>query len=250
MEATVEQKLKALYKLQTVDSEIDKLAAMRGELPLEVSDLEDEVAGMETRLEHLNNDIQELENQISFNKISIKDSQALIKKYEGQLNNVKNNREYDALNKEVELQNLEIQASEKRIKDFQGEVKYKNELLGKLKEDIEGRKVDLVNKKKELDNIVEDTEKEEKDLLKQREKASSVIEERLMTAYLRIRNNVVNGIGVAKIDRDSCNGCFASIPPQRQIDIKQRKKIIVCESCGRILVDGEMADEITGVTVA
>lgn len=247
MEATVEQKLKALYNLQTVDSEIDKLKSMRGELPLEVADLEDEVAGMETRLDHLNKDVIELDSQISSTKSNIKDAQALIKKYEGQLTNVKNNREYDALNKEVELQNLEIQASEKRIKDHQGEVKYKNELIAKLAEDIEGRKVDLVNKQKELDTIVEDTEKEEKELNKLRLKASGVIEERLMSAYLRIRNNVVNGIGVAKIDRDSCSGCFASIPPQRQIDIKQRKKIIVCESCGRILVDGELSEETASV---
>lgn len=250
MEATIEQKLKALYKLQSLDSEIDKIKALRGELPLEVSDLEDDIAGMETRLENLSNEVKDIENTISNNKIKIKESQALIKKYDGQLTNVKNNREYDALNKEIELQNLEIQAAEKRIKDLQGEVKYKSDIVSNLQEEIEGRKLDLANKKGELDTIVEDTEKEEKELEKQRSKASEVIEERLMSAYLRIRTNMRNGIGVARIDRDSCSGCFASIPPQRQIDIKQRKKIIVCESCGRILVDTDMAEEISAAVNA
>lgn len=245
MEATIEQKLKALYKLQSIDSEIDNIKALRGELPLEVSDLEDDIAGMETRHENLGNEVKEIESTISNNKIKIKESQALIKKYETQLTNVKNNREYDALNKEIELQNLEIQAAEKRIKDLQSEVKYKSEIVTNLQEEIEGRKVDLSNKKGELDTIIEDTEKEEKELEKQRTKASEVIEDRLMAAYLRIRTNMRNGIGVARIDRDSCNGCFASIPPQRQIDIKQRKKITVCESCGRILVDGDLADEMS-----
>lgn len=250
MEATIEQKLKALYKLQSIDSEIDKIKSLRGELPLEVSDLEDDIAGMETRYENLSNEVKELETSVSNNKIKIKECQALVKKYDGQLTNVKNNREYDALTKEVELQNLEIQAAEKRIKDVQVEIKYKSEIVANLQEEIEGRKVDLSNKKGELNTIIEDTEKEERELEKQRSKASEVIEERLMSAYSRIRTNMINGIGVARIDRDSCSGCFASIPPQRQIDIKQRKKIIVCESCGRILVDSDLAEEMSAAVKA
>jgi predicted nucleic acid-binding Zn-ribbon protein len=247
MEATVEQKLKALYKLQAIDSSIDRIKAHRGELPLEVNDLEDEIAGMETRLSNLNTEQKEMEDSISSNKSKIKDSQALIKKYEGQLTNVKNNREYDALNKEIEIQGLEIQAAEKRIKDFQAEIKYKKEIIEKLVGEIGGRKEDLKTKKSELETIVEETEKEEASINKDREKAAKVVEERLMAAYSRIRTNMRNGIAVSKVDRDSCSGCFASIPPQRQIDIKQRKKIIVCESCGRIIVDADMADEVAGV---
>jgi len=243
MEATVEQKLEALYKLQLIDSQIDRVKSMRGELPLEVADLEDEIAGLETRMSNLNTDVAKLDETISTNKHNIKTSQALIKKYDGQLTNVKNNREYDALTKEVEIQGLEIQAAEKRIKDFQIEVKYKNELVEKLKEEISERNKDLVNKKGELDNIIEETTKEEKELDKERKTAHKIVDERLYSAYYRIRSNVRNGLGVSIIERDSCSGCFASIPPQRQIEIKQHKKIIGCENCGRILVDSKLAGE-------
>ena len=244
MEATVEQKLRSLYSLQYIDSAIDDLKSVRGELPLEVADLEDEIAGLETRLANMTKELNDLETNTANNKIRIKESQALVKKYDGQINKVKNNREYDALTKEIELQKLEIQAAEKRIKDSVGELKYKKEIIDGLEEEIKGRNQDLKAKKKELDTIVEDTQKEENDLIKVRNKALKNVEERLITAYDRIRGNMINGIAVAKIERDSCNGCFASLPPQRQIDIKQRKRIISCESCGRILVDLELADEI------
>lgn len=244
-EISVEQKLKALYKLQVIDSKIDKLKSVRGELPMEVSDLEDEIAGLETRHTNMKNEIKQLEDGISMNKTRIVDSKALAKKYEKQLDNVKNNREFDALNKEIEIQGLEGQAAEKRIKNFQFEIEQKKVSLDALATELEGRKQDLKNKKAELDTIVEETEKEEKDLLKIREKAVDVTEERLYTSYEKIRKSVKNGIGVAVIERDSCGGCFAKIPPQKQADIKQRKKILVCEHCGRVLVDNQLAEEVS-----
>jgi predicted nucleic acid-binding Zn-ribbon protein len=244
-EISVEQKLKALYKLQVIDSKIDKLKAVRGELPMEVSDLEDEIAGLETRLANIRAEIKQFEDGITANKTRITDSKALSKKYEKQLDNVKNNREFDALNKEIEIQGLEGQAAEKRIKNFQFEIEQKKVALDQLTAELDGRKLDLKNKKEELDTIVEETEKEEKDLLKIRSKAVTVTEERLYTSYEKIRKSVKNGIGVAMIERDSCGGCFAKIPPQKQSDIKQRKKILVCEHCGRVLVDSNLAEEVT-----
>ncbi len=243
MEATVEQKLKALYKLQSIDSKIDEVKAQRGELPLEVADLEDDVAQLETRFANQSNEMKEMETTVANNKIAIKEGQALVKKYETQMANVKNNREYDALNKEVEMQGLLMQAADKKSKELVITMKYQKEMLEQLEEEIKGRKVDLDNKKAELDTIVEETEKEEAEFNKLRKKASAGADERLMAAYTRIRGNMRNGIAVAKIERDSCSGCFAGIPPQRQIDIKQRKKVTVCESCGRILVDSDMAEE-------
>ena len=244
-EINVEQKLKALYKLQVIDSKIDKLKSVRGELPMEVSDLEDEIAGLETRLSNFKLEIKQLEEGIVMNKTRIVDSKALSKKYEKQLDNVKNNREFEALNKEIEIQGLEVQAADKRIKNFQFEIEQKKLALETLATELEGRKVDLKTKKGELDTIVEETDKEEKDLLKIRAKAVTVTEERLYTSYERIRKSVKNGIGVAMILRDSCGGCFAKIPPQKQSDIKQRKKILVCEHCGRVLVDNQLAEEVT-----
>ncbi|MEI6507203.1 MAG: C4-type zinc ribbon domain-containing protein [Bacteroidota bacterium] len=242
---SVEQKLKALYKLQVIDSKIDKLKSVRGELPMEVSDLEDEIAGLETRLTNITAEIKQQEEGISANKSKIVDSKALSKKFEKQLDNVKNNREFEALNKEIEIQGLEVQAAEKRIKNFQFEIEQKKLSLETLAVELEGRKLDLKNKKAELDTIVEETEKEEKDLMKIRSKAVVVTEERLYTSYERIRKSVKNGIGVAMIIRDSCGGCFAKIPPQKQSDIKQRKKILVCEHCGRVLVDNQLAEEVS-----
>jgi predicted nucleic acid-binding Zn-ribbon protein len=244
-EISVEQKLKALYKLQVIDSKIDKLRSVRGELPMEVADLEDEIAGLNTRIDNIKNDIKNLEDSITNNKTKITDSKALIKKYEKQLDNVKNNREFDALNKEIEIQGLEVQAAEKRIKNNQFDIEQKKQALETINVELEGRNVDLKNKKGELDMIVEETEKEEKVLLNSRQEASNVIEERLLTSYNKIRGSVKNGIGVAQIVRDSCGGCFAKIPPQRQSDIKQRKKILVCEHCGRVLVDNLLAEEVT-----
>lgn len=244
-ELNVEQKLKALYKLQIIDSKIDKLRSVRGELPMEVADLEDELAGLETRSENIDAEIAQMETSISANKTKIMDAKANIKKYEKQLENVKNNREFDALNKEIEIAGLEVQAAEKRIKNLQFDIEQKESGKTSLVEEIEGRKVDLKNKKAELDTIVEETEKEEKDLLTNREKAVGIIEPRLLTGYTNIRNSVKNGIGIAIIERNSCGGCYSKIPPQRQADIRQRKKVLVCEHCGRVLVDAQLAEEVS-----
>lgn len=242
-EISIEQRLKSLYKLQLIDTQIDKLKAHRGELPIEVSDLEDEIEGMQTRLSNIQADIKKLEESISQNKTRIMDAKALAKKYEKQLENVKNNREYDALTKEMEMQSLEQQAAEKRIKNSQFEIDQKKMVSDNLKTELEGRNTDLATKKSELDTIIAETEKEEDELLKVREKALKAADERLVTSYDRIRKSVKNGIGVAMVMRDSCGGCFAGIPPQRQADIKQRKKIIVCENCGRVIVDADLANE-------
>lgn len=243
MEVTVEKKLKALYNLQKIDTAINKIKAVRGELPMEVSDLEDEIAGLETRLQKMNDEVKELQSDISDNKIRIKESQAAIKKYETQLANVKNNREYDALTKEIEIQNLEIQAAEKRIKEFNWEIEQKNKQIELSNAELEGRRQDLNNKNSELTVIVAETEKEEAALMKDRDKAVKAIDDRLAFSYNKIKTSVKNGIAVAGIVRDACGGCFAKIPPQRQADIRQRKKILVCEHCGRILVDAEIANE-------
>lgn len=243
-EISIEQKLKALYKLQLIDSKIDTLRSVRGELPMEVSDLEDEIAGYETRLGNVQAEIKKMDESISINKNKIVDAKALVKKYEKQLENVKNNREYEALTKEIEIQGLEQMAAEKRIKNIQFDIEQKKSSLDNLQSDLEGRKTDLKTKKGELDNIINETEKEEQELLKVRATAVTVADERLVSSYERIRRGVKNGIGVANIQRDSCSGCFAGIPPQRQSDIKQRKKIIVCENCGRVLIDSGLSDEI------
>ncbi|MES2689567.1 MAG: C4-type zinc ribbon domain-containing protein [Bacteroidota bacterium] len=244
-ELSVEQKLKALYKLQVIDSKIDKLRSVRGELPMEVADLEDELAGFETRSENLDAEVKQMEASISANKTKIMDAKANVKKYEKQLDNVKNNREFDALNKEIEIAGLEVQAAEKRIKNAQFDIEQKITSKDSLSGELEGRKLDLKTKKGELDTIVEETEKEEKSLMTLREKASEGIEERLLKGYNSIRGSVKNGIGIAIIERDSCGGCFSKIPPQRQADIRQRKKILVCEHCGRVLVDPQLAEEVT-----
>ena len=236
-ETTVEEKLKALYDLQVIDSTIDKIRTIRGELPLEVQDLEDEVEGLKIRLEKLTEEVEDLTIEISNRKNSIKDANALIKKYEEQQNKVRNNREFDAITKEIEFQNLEIELAEKKIKEGEFQLTAKNEKIEEAKEYIEGRIQDLGNKKKELDEITNETQAEEEKLLKKSEKAEKVIEDRLITAYKRIRSNARNGLAVVTIKRDSCGGCFNKIPPQRQMDIKNHKKVLVCEHCGRILVD-------------
>jgi predicted nucleic acid-binding Zn-ribbon protein len=212
---------------------------------MEVIDLEDEIEGLETRLVNIKTEIKQLEEGIGANKAKIVDSKALSKKYEKQLENVKNNREFEALNKEIEIQGLEVQAADKRIKNFQFEIEQKKLSVETLAVELEGRKIDLKTKKGELDNIIEETDKEEKDLMKIRSKAVTVTEERLYSSYEKIRKSVKNGIGVAMILRDSCGGCFAKIPPQKQSDIKQRKKILVCEHCGRVLVDNQLAEEVS-----
>lgn len=244
MEQTVEQKLKALYELQTIHSQIDKIRQIRGELPMEVADLEDDVAGLETRIQKIKFELDDLEDEIVTRKNVIKEAQTNIKKYETQLNEVKNNREYEAISKEIEIQGLDIQVSEKKIREFGFEITSKNQVYEKALADLDDRKNDLDAKKAELGTITAETQKEEEALLAQAEKATPEIEERLLFAYNRLRKNAKNGLAVVTIRRDSCSGCFNQIPPQRQSDIRQRKKIIVCEHCGRILVDEQMAMEV------
>jgi len=241
-EMTVEAKLKALFKLQLVDSEIDKIKTLRGELPLEVQDLEDEVAGLETRVGKLKEEIDGLESSVSSKNNEIIDAQSLIKKYEEQQNNVRNNREYDSLSKEIEYQSLEIELCNKKIKEFVVQKEDKDSVIDESKTSLDEMKGDLENKKSELDSIIADTKKEEEGLSKNSETIQKVIDERLVTAYQRIRKNARNGLAVVSVQRDACGGCFNQIPPQRQLDIRSRKKIIVCEYCGRILVD----DDISG----
>jgi uncharacterized protein len=243
MEQTVEQKLKALYELQTIHTKIDKIRQIRGELPMEVADLEDDVAGLETRIQKIKSELDDLEDDIVTRKNLIKDAQSNIKKYEAQLNEVKNNREYDAISKEIEIQGLDIQVSEKKIREYGFEIVTKTQVFEKAQADLDARKSDLDVKKEELGTITAETEKEENELLALADKAKSNIEERLLHAYTRLRGNAKNGLAVVTIQRDSCAGCFNQIPPQRQSDIRQRKKIIVCEHCGRILVDEHMAME-------
>jgi len=237
MEATIEQKLKALYELQTIHSEIDKIRIVRGELPMEVADLEDDVAGLETRIHKIKEEINELEDEIVNRKNTMKQAAAAIKKYEEQQNNVKNNREYEALSKEIEIQGLDILVSEKKIKEYTFEIGNKTRVLEVAEASLVERHKDLDLKKSELDLITKETEKEEDAAMKKAAKAEKLIEERLLIAYERLRSNAKNGLAVVTVSRDSCSGCFNKIPPQRQSDIRQGKKIIVCEHCGRILVD-------------
>jgi len=237
---TVEQKLKALYDLQNVDSEIDKIRIQRGELPLEVQDLEDDIAGLQTRIENFNEETGSLEAEISNKENQIKDAKSAIKKYEKQQDNVRNNREYDSLTKEIEFQKLEMQLAEKKIAEFKATIENKTEVISESKDALKERKGDLKHKKKELDDIIADTEKEEKKLIKKSNSAEKVIEERLLTGYKRIRDNARNGLAVVAVERDACGGCFNKIPPQRQLDIRLHKKVIICEHCGRILVDPEI----------
>lgn len=242
-ELTIEEKLRALYSLQLVDSEIDKIRTLRGELPLEVQDLEDEVEGLETRLSNLKSEIAELEKAIISKNNEITSSQALIKKYEEQQNNVRNNREYDSLSKEIEFQTLEIELCNKKIREFTAQVAEKKEVMNEAVTALDERKRDLEGKKAELEDITRDTQKEEEQLEAKSKELQTKIEERLLTAYKRIRLNARNGLAVVSVQRDACGGCFNQIPPQRQLDIKSRKKIIVCEYCGRILVDDEIVNE-------
>jgi predicted nucleic acid-binding Zn-ribbon protein len=242
-EISVEERLRALYGLQLVDSEIDKIKTLRGELPLEVQDLEDEIAGLETRLGNLKEEVVVLEKSVLKKNNEIVDSEALIKKYEEQQKNVRNNREFDSLSKEIEYQNLEIELYNKKIKEFNFQIEEKKVVIAESELTLSERRSDLENKKSELDEIISDTQKEEEGLYKKSEKVQSIIEERLLSAYKRIRSNARNGLAVVPVQRDACGGCFNQIPPQRQLDIRSRKKIIVCEYCGRILVDDEIIKE-------
>ncbi|HPB12328.1 MAG: hypothetical protein GT597_02190 [Bacteroidales bacterium] len=242
-EISVEERLRALFSLQLVDSEIDKIKTLRGELPLEVQDLEDEIAGLETRLGNLREDVVNLEKSISKKNQEIIDAESLIKKYEEQQKNVRNNREYDSLSKEIEFQNLEIELFNKKIKEFSLQMEEKKLVISDSEATLSDRQSDLTIKKAELEEIISDTQKEEEGLYKKSDEIQKKIEDRLLTAYKRIRLNARNGLAVVPVQRDACGGCFNQIPPQRQLDIRSRKKIIVCEYCGRILVDDEIVRE-------
>jgi len=244
-EVSIEQKLIALYTLQQIDSQVDKIKIIRGELPLEVEDLEDEIAGLQTRITNFHKQEEEFNNLILEQKGVMKDSEALLVKYKEQQMNVRNNREYDSLTKELEFQTLEIELAEKKIK----EVVYKIELLKaeieKAEEKLKDKNLDLDAKNKELSDIVKETVLEENKLVDKSNENEKFIEDRLLTAYKRIRKNARNGLAVVQIERDACGGCFNKIPPQHQLDIRVHKKIIVCDYCGRILVDNEVADIVT-----
>lgn len=238
-EVSVAEKLDALYELQKIDSEIDRIRTVRGELPLEVQDLEDELEGLETRLRKLQDEIKELETEATDRKNAIKEAEAAIAKYKEQQNNVRNNREFESLDKEIEYQTLEIKLHEKRIKESKFNITNKKEILEEAKAKFELRKGDLNTKKAELDEIVGETQKEEEALMQKSDAAKTSIDARLVTAYNRLRENAKNGLAVVPVDRDSCGGCFNKIPPQRQLDIQSKRKVIVCEHCGRILVPAE-----------
>lgn len=243
IEIPVEDKLRLLFEMQSVDSEVDKIKILRGELPLEVQDLEDELAGLQTRISNFDDEIDTMEQSIQKKKNDIVDAQGLIKKYQDQQMNVRNNREFDSLSKEVEFQTLEIELCEKRIKEFTFQLKERKEQLEESKVLLEERKGDLETKKEELNTIVSENKKEEEELLTRSAEFQNKIEPRLYSAYKRIRKNARNGLAVVPVERDACGGCFNKIPPQRQLDIKSRKKIIVCEYCGRILVDPDILGE-------
>ncbi|MDL2208381.1 C4-type zinc ribbon domain-containing protein [Parabacteroides sp. OttesenSCG-928-O15] len=240
-EYTVEEKLSTLYQLQTMMTEIDKIKTLRGELPLEVQDLEDEIAGLETRLSNYQTDIKEYEKAIVDQKNKITDSTALIEKYKTQLDNVRNNREFDNLTKEIEFQGLEIEFAEKKIREFGESANLKQEEITQLADILDGRRADLVQKRNELEEIISETKQEEEKLREKAKKLEAMVEPRLLTAFKRIRKGARNGLAVVYIQRDACGGCFNKIPPQKQMDIKLRKKIIVCEYCGRIMIDPELA---------
>jgi len=239
-EMSIEEKLKLLYDLQAVASEMDKLKILRGELPLEVQDLEDEIAGLKTRINNNQDEIKGLETAVGNHKAAIVESKSLIAKYTEQQNNVRNNREFDSLSKEIEFQNLEIELSEKRIKEHSAELSKKIEAIDLAKEQLREREDDSDRKQKELEEITNETKIETDKLNEKAAVIEALIEERLLIAFKRIRKNARNGLAVVSVERDACGGCFNKIPPQRQLDIASHKKVIVCEYCGRILVDKEI----------
>ena len=232
---SIKDRLRALYQLQMIDSEVDKIRIVRGELPLEIEDLEDLLAGMQTRLDKLNSELDAVNHEILTKKNANLDAESLVKKYEKQLKNIKNNREFSSLTKELEYKSLEIQLNEKQMTELQAKTLHKNEVINEVKSQVADREEELVVKNKELAAIIKETEKEEKALMKKSEKAKEVIEERLLASYNRIRSKIKNGIAVVSIERDACEGY--KIPPQRQIDVKMHKKIMVCEHTGKIMVD-------------
>ncbi len=241
LELTEEEKLKTLYELQTTLSAIDEKRALRGELPLEVQDLEDEIVGLNTRMEKIENEINEFQYAVSQKKAEIEQAQASVERYQKQLDEVKNNREYDTLTKEIEFQNLEIELCKKKIKDAVIKIDERHRDLKHAQELLADRNVALKQKKGELDEIMQETREEEEVLKAKAYELEAKIEDRLLTSFKRIRKNARNGLGIVYVQRDACGGCFNKIPPQRQLDIKMHKKIIVCEYCGRILIDPELA---------
>ncbi|HRE50311.1 MAG TPA: C4-type zinc ribbon domain-containing protein [Flavitalea sp.] len=241
---SVEEKLSSLVTLQKIESKIDEVQILKGELPMEVSDLEDEVTGLNARQTRIEEEINGIQEFISQKKAQIAEAEALIKKYEKQSENVKNSREFEAINKEIEMQQLEMKLSEKHIKDANEEIAEKVTLLDKAKKNLAGKETILTAKKGELEKIIASTEKEEKQFNKLSSEAREKVESRLLTSYDRIRANYRNGLAVVPVERDACGGCFNAIPPQRQSEIRQRKKIIVCENCGRILVDKDLFDAV------
>ena len=242
-EVSVEEKLRALYDLQLIDSRIDEIRNVRGELPLEVEDLEDEVAGLNKRISNLSEDVTNLETDINNKKLAIEESKSLIKKYEEQQKKVRNNREFDSLAKEIEYQDLEIQLSEKRIKEYKAKIEQKNEVIAATNENLEKQNTHLSHKKAELDSILKETEKEEVFLTEKSKEFASFIDAHLLKAYTRIRNKVKNGLAVVAIERGASGGSYFTIPPQVQLEIASRKKITIDEHSGRILVDPALAAE-------
>ena len=238
---TVEEKLETLYKLQTTLSAIDEKRALRGELPLEVQDLEDEIAGLTTRVEKIKDEIEDFQQAVTQKKAEIAAAQISVKKYNEQLDDVQNNREYDTLKKEIEFQTLEIELCNKKIREAATKVEERKSDLKRAEEQIEDRKQALEEKKNELAEIVEETRAEEERLRDKAKDLEMKVEPRLLTSFKRIRKNARNGLGIVYVQRDACGGCFNKIPPQRQLDIKMHKKIIVCEYCGRIMIDPELA---------
>ena len=240
-EYTVEEKLKSLYQLQVIFSEIDRIKTLRGELPLEVQDLEDEVAGLRTRIGNILGSVEEIKNEEVKRRNKIEEAKAMIEKYTEDQNNVRNNREYDLLAKEIEFQTLEVEFCEKKLRQYAGDLKAKNEEIERTNMLLEERLAALEDKRNELEEIVSETKDEEEKLRDRAKVLEATIEPRLLQSFKRIRKNTRNGLGVVYVQRDACGGCFNKIPPQRQLDIKMRKKIIVCEYCGRIMIDPELA---------
>jgi Zn-ribbon protein, possibly nucleic acid-binding len=238
-ELSMDVKLRLLYELQQSDSQLDKICLMRGELPLEVQDLEDDTLGLTTRVSNIQAELKVVEKDIQQRKTDAENARALVVKYTAQQNNVKNNREYDSLSKEIEYQGLEAELAEKRVKEFTVLLKDCKEQLEAAQQALADRKIDLENKKAELETIIKETAKEEEEIIKRSEQIQAQIDERMLAAYKKVRSNARNGLAVVTVRRDACGGCFNKIPPQRQLDIQMSKKIIVCEYCGRILVDAE-----------
>ncbi|MBS1732312.1 MAG: hypothetical protein JST02_03360 [Bacteroidetes bacterium] len=243
-EFSVEEKLSSLVTLQKIDSKLDEIQILKGELPMEVKDLEDEIEGLHARQTRVEEEINGIQEFIEQKKEAIKEAQALIKKYEKQSENVKNNREFEAINKEIEMQQLEEKLCEKHIKDATEEIAEKAKQLDFAKKAVNTKETNLNAKKAELEKIIKETEKEEKHYNDIASDARSHVDERLITSYDRIRKNFRNGLAVVPVERDSCGGCFHAIPPQKQSEIKLRKKIMVCENCGRILVDADLNDSV------